>query len=123
VKARKGDLVLVERTDRTYAIGKDNTARTTYHYGVVHSASRDGVVKTWSALGYGDDMVSDVGQKVSHRETVRVMPRAEVDVDAVLHAAKAHHWPGHPGQPMPFDSFDEARDVARPHATAKDGAR
>lgn len=24
------------------------------------------------------------------------------------------HWPGHPGQPRPFDSIEEARELARP---------
>ena len=114
MKARKGDLVLIERTERSYVIGQPSTERTTYEFGVVHSATRDGVVKTWSSLGYGDELVSSYGRQMTHRERAYVMPKSDIDVAAVLGAAKAHHWPGHPGQPMPFDSVEEARELARP---------
>lgn len=118
MEARKGDLVLVERTQRTYVIGQPTEERTTYHFGVVHSATRDGQVKTWSSLGYGDQLVSEYGQKLSTGERTYVLPQAEIDVTAALTAAKAHHWPGHPGQPMPFDSLEEARDTVRPFRLA-----
>lgn len=113
MKARKGDLVLVERTERSYAIGQPTTERTTYTFGVVHSATREGVVKTWSPVGYGDQLVSDYGQQIG-RDTAYVMPKSDIDVTGVLGAAKAHHWPGHPGQPQPFDSLDAAKNAARP---------
>ncbi len=118
MEARKGDLILVEVTERSYAIGQPNTERTTYRFGVVHSATRDGEVKTWSQVGYGDQLVSDYGQKLHRGERAYVMPKAGIDVPAVLRAAKEHHWPGHPGQPMPFDSIDEAREAARPFKRA-----
>lgn len=114
MKARKGDLVLVERTERSYVIGQPSTERTTYEFGVVHSATRDGVVKTWSNIGYGDELVSVYGRPLTRAETTYVMPKSDINVTATLEAAKAHHWPGHPGQPMPFDSIDEAKDLARP---------
>jgi hypothetical protein len=120
MKARKGDLVLVEVLNRTYVIGAGTSERTEYRYGVVHSATRDGQIKTWSELGFGDQLHSDYGQPLRGRSWV--LPKADVDVESVLKAAKAHHWPDHPGQPMPFDSFDAARDVARPYAVVGDGS-
>jgi hypothetical protein len=114
MKARKGDLVLIERTERSYVIGQPSTESTTYEFGVVHSATRDGIVKTWSSLAYGDELIHDYGRPLTHRERAYVMPKSDIDVTAVLEAAKAHHWPGHPGQPMPFDSIEEAKETARP---------
>ena len=113
MKARKGDLVLVEITQRSYVIGRPSEESTTFHFGVVHSATRDGLIKTWSSVGYGDELVSDYGRKLNRGERAYVMPKASIDVDAVLRAAKDHHWPGHPGQPMPFDSIEDAKSVAR----------
>jgi len=117
--ARKGDLVLVETVERSYRIGAPSTETTSYSFGLVHSATRDGVVKKWSGVGYGDELVSDVGVKLRPGQRIWVLPKTEIDVAAVLQAAKTHHWPGHPGQPMPFESLDEARDVARPHQLRK----
>lgn len=115
MKARKGDLVLVERTEHVYYTDKPSTDRTTYEFGMVHSATREGVVKTWSSLGYGEQLVSEYGRPLTRHEKAYMMPKAEIDVEAVLWAAKAHHWPGHETQPMPFDSFETAREIARPH--------
>jgi hypothetical protein len=113
VKARKGDLIVVERAERSYVIGQPSTETTTYHVGIVHSATREGDVKTWCALGYGDELVSPYGQTVKYARRW-VMPAKEIDVDAALRAAKAHHWEGHPGQPKPFDSLDAVKETLRP---------
>lgn len=126
-KARKGDLVLVEQVSRNYwsvaAVQEAKAAgrklpetETSYQFGVVDSATRDGVIKTWREVGYGDDLLTG-GRALpflTFDSFVRcwVLSAKKVDVDAVLRAAKAHHWPGHPGQPKPFDSFDEAQQIA-----------
>ncbi len=125
-KARKGDLILVEevtvnhysvaaRTEAEQA-GKPLPDRTTsYRFGVVDSATRDGQVKTWRQVGFGDELISvGYAQPIRHHRRW-VMPAKQTDVTAVLTAAKAHHYDGHPGQPKPFDSFAEAQAVARPH--------
>lgn len=119
MKARKGDLVLIERTERTYGIGVPTTESTTWSFGMVASAARDGVVKSYFSLAYGEGGESPVSEYQSvltrNERAAYVMPKASIDVAAVLWAAKAHHWPGHPTQPMPFDSVEEAREIARPH--------
>jgi hypothetical protein len=107
--------VLVERTERTYGIGIPSTERTTYEFGMVASATRDGVLKSWFRIGYGDQIVSEYQSILTREERAAyVLSQSEIDVSAVLTAAKSHHWPDHPGQPMPFDSVEEAREIARP---------
>lgn len=127
-KARKGDLILVETVSRNYyshaayeeakAAGRTlPTTTTKYEFGVVDSATREGFVKTWRAVGYGDALTSDgYTQKIVTYPIERwwVMTAKTIDVEGVLRAAKAHHWPGHPGQPKAFDTLDEAKQVAKP---------
>jgi hypothetical protein len=119
VKTRKGDLILVERIDRAfYTDGRGVVELTSYVFGVVASATRDGVAKACHSVGYGDDLIADgCAQPLNSRLVNRfwVLSAKDVDVTGVLRAAKAHHWPGHPGQPMPFDSLDEAKSAARPY--------
>jgi hypothetical protein len=122
---RKGDLILVERIDRDYSTdGRGVVEHTSYVFGVVASASRDGTPKTWHSLGYGDDLIADgYAQPVNSRLVNRfwVMSAKDIDVTGVLRAAKAHHWLNHPGQPMPFDCLDEAKATARPHLIRQEG--
>jgi hypothetical protein len=109
----------VERVDRGhYTDGRGVVERTSYEFGVVASATRDGVAKTWCGVGWGDNLISDgCAQPVASRLVSRywVLSAKEIDVDGVLRAARAHHWPNHPGQPMPFASLDDAKAAARPH--------
>lgn len=118
VKARKGDLIVVERTECDFVLGQP-TERTTYQLGMVASATREGVVKSWFRPGYGDQLVNEYQSVLARNERAAyVVPKSGIDVAAVLTAAKDHHWPGHPGQPMPFDTVEEVREIARPHRKA-----
>jgi hypothetical protein len=115
--ARKGDLVLIETSTRVYVVGQPSITRTEYQFGVVASATREGIVKSWQQIGWGDELLSGVAHPIDRTVGFRkayVLPSAEIDVTAALQAAKAHHWPGHPGQPMPFDSLNDARECVRP---------
>lgn len=127
-KARKGDLILVERVSHNHwSLAAREEAKAagrtladtdiTYEFGIVASATRDGVAKTWQSLGYGDALLSGYAEDVKSRLVNRywIQPAKRVDVEAVLRAAKAHHWPNHPGQPKAFDTLDEAKAVAKPH--------
>ena len=120
--ARKGDLILIGTVHRSYVIGQGSEESLDYTYGVVASATRGGEVKTYYAVGFGDDQLSPYAQPVPPSARVEcrvyVMSAAEIDVMAVVRAAKAHHWPDHPGQPRGFDTLSEARAVARPFLTA-----
>lgn len=114
MKARKGDLILVERVSRDYVIGKEAREYRAYEYGVVASATRDGVVKTWRAVGYGDELVSEGTAPIRPGVNYWTYPAKQIDIDGVLRAAKAHHWPGRPGRPKPFDSRAAAARAALP---------
>jgi hypothetical protein len=126
-RVRKGDLILVERVDRDYYLdGRGVVERTSYTFGVVASASRDGTAKAFHRVGYGDELVSSGHvEPVNSRLVSRywVMSTRDIDVTEVLRAAKAHHWPGHPGQPRAFETLDDAKAVARPHLTQPHGGR
>jgi hypothetical protein len=118
-KARKGDLVLVESISRNaYSMAAYQEARdagrqlpettASYQFGIVDSATRDGEVKTWRHLGESNCAA------VIRYQRRWVTSAKTIDVNAVLTAAKTHHWPGHPDSPMPFPSLKDAIDVARP---------
>lgn len=115
LKAKKGDLVVIERTIRDYVAGQRGiTERTDYVFGVVDKVNRDGVVQTYRTPGYGDELISANPMPVMPREKARVLSAQTVDVAAVLAAAKAHTYPNS-DTPMPFKSLKEAQDLARPH--------
>lgn len=109
-RARKGDLILVERTDRDYSAGTGaGVERISFHYGRVASADRDGVAKTYEDA-YGGNPVP-----IKPTDRVRVMSAENVDVDAVMEASRRHTYPG-TEQAKPFDSLEEAKAIAAPHA-------
>jgi len=126
-KARKGDLILVEQVTANFysvaahaeakAAGRTLPAVTTeYQFGAVASATREGEVKTWRAVGWGEALLS------GHAEPIRyarrwVMTAKQIDVTGALIAAKGHHYAGHPGQPKPFGTYAEARECVRPFLT------
>ena len=118
MKARKGDLILIERKTHTSSLIEARRESVTYEFGVVGSATREGIVKTWRQVGYGDALMSQSDSVLPRHGRMWIMPAKAIDVEAALMAAKAHHWDGHPGQPKPFDSFEDAREAVR-HCVVK----
>jgi hypothetical protein len=125
-KARKGDLILVEQITRNFwsldtrteaqAAGRElPEVETSYTFGVVASATKDGQVKTWYAVGWGEDLVSVCHQPIGYGRRW-VVSTKDIDVESALRLAKEHHWPGHPGQPRSFATFDEAKHAVAPAA-------
>lgn len=113
--ARKGDLILVETVNSTYVIGQGRSESTEYRFGVVGSATRDGAVKTWLGLAYGEsDLLADYAVPIRYARHWTGSAK-DVDVEAVLRDAKAHHWPNHPGQPMAYATKKDALAVVRKH--------
>jgi hypothetical protein len=116
MKARKGDLVAVQRTTRDYVTGQGSTERAEVQLAMVESVDRNGVVKSYRTVGWGDELVSDTAQKVDPvREKTLAVSQDRVDVRAALEAAKRHTWPNST-QPKAFDSFEEAARVAKQFA-------
>jgi hypothetical protein len=127
--AHKGDRILVEDVTanhytttahaETQAAGRTlSDTTTTYTFGLVASATREGEVKTWRRIGYGDELTTGGYAEPIRYQRRWVLSAKQVDVAGVLTAAKAHHWPGNPDQPQGFDSFDEAKAVAKPFLKA-----
>lgn len=105
VKARRGDLAVLEVESRD-----GGRISTWYDVAKVTSVTRDGLVKTiLDAWG----TIAPVERRVGLR-AVHVLSAQRIDVDAALRAAAEHHWPGHPDQPMPFDTLDDVRNTLRP---------
>lgn len=119
MEARKGDLILIERVEIISSLIEPRRERTTYEYGMVASATRDGVVKSWHMLGWGDEIVTTHNAPLPRHSRMWVMPAKGIDVTAALTAAKAHHWDGHPNQPKPFDSLEDAKNAVRAYVVAK----
>jgi hypothetical protein len=114
MKARRGDVVLIVRTTRDYIIGQAARERTDCSFALVSSITRDGMVKKVRRIAYGSDVLESAPSDLGLHDRVYVLPATDVDVTGLLAAAKAHHWPDHPNQPMPFGGVDEARELARP---------
>lgn len=124
-KARKGDLILVEDISRnSWSVAAREEAKnagrtlpdteTRYQFGIVDSATREGEVKTWRQLSGGEALVSTGYAQPMGQSRRWVLSAKQIDVTGVLKAAQAHHWPGHPDSPRPFNSYEQAREVARP---------
>lgn len=112
-KARKGDLVAIERTTRDYTIGQGSQERTEVQLAMVESVDRNGIVKSYRTVGWGDELVSDNAVKIDPiREKTLVGSQDRVDVRAALEAAKQHTWPD-TTQPKAYDSVEEAARVAK----------
>jgi hypothetical protein len=115
--ARKGDLVAVEeRISISYATPGRRTERfTVWTLGKVASASRDGQVTKWFPIGWGDQLHSDSPRAIDHMSARVVCSAKNLDVDAVLQAAKRDHsWPGHPNQPQSFATLEELKAFVAP---------
>ena len=108
-KARKGDLVLIERTTADYVIGQPRTERTEYTYGVVASVDKNGLVKT-----YSDHVDGSYPHPLMRGEKATVGAQEKVDVAGVIAASKQHTFPNS-DTPMPFRSVEDAKAILKPH--------
>lgn len=108
--ARKGDLAVVERTSRTYTIGKPTEENIQVEIGVVTSTDRIGKITSYSTHADGS-----YPRKIDHmREKVLKLEAERVDVPAAIAAAKAHTYPNS-DTPKPYASLKEATEAVKPH--------
>ena len=112
MKARRGDLVVIERKT-SYVTTSDGWHESTeYDVGIVTSITRDGLVKACKTR-YADSVPMD---HIHGYLRSFIVPQSEIDVVSAVEAARANEWSsGHTGKP--FDSLDEVRDVLRPFKT------
>lgn len=104
VPAKRGDLVVVVQRHVDTVLGKGHVAREDCVVGIVASINREGLVLRYRSVWGGEPVRLPVGG------WTLIVKRRMIDVDAAFTAAKKHSWPGHPDQPKPFESIQEARD-------------
>lgn len=108
--AKRGDLVAIEHESVDYVNGKGNQLRIAVTLHRVTSVRRDGSVNLTTDVGWGNSHKVDL-----LRERVFVIAADKVDADALTAAYRAHTYPGHPTQVMPFASVDAFREFTIPY--------
>jgi hypothetical protein len=111
-KAKKGDLVVVERKTSSNSLVEGRREGVDIIVGVVTSTNRDGIVTGYSTYADGT-----FPKKVDPaRERTLKLEAERVDVQAAMEAAAANPWPQNPGKTgKPFGSLEEARAAIAPH--------
>ena len=108
-KARRGDLVVLEKRTSYTTTSEGYHEATVYDVGIVASITRDGIVKAVETRYGGSTPLKNmhgIGRTF-------VVPQGEINVREAAEAAWSNEWrPGYPGKP--FDSLDDLRDVVRP---------
>lgn len=112
--ARKGDLAVVRRIgDGTVRMAG---VRVSWYVGRVTKVDREGYVTEFEYPAIGGLQRQPVGGRKGHGWGggldpfgVFVEDQRHVNVPALLEAVAKHSWPGHPAQPMPFDTLEEAK--------------
>lgn len=107
--AKRGDLVVIESTHTDFVIGSGSSKRQTFEIGIVTSIDRQGIVQrikdAWGSP-----------RRLYSWERVYIASKTSVHAEQAHEAAQTQHtYPGHPGQPMPFASLDEAKAFLTPY--------
>ena len=115
VPAKKGDLAVVRRIgDGSGAMRVKPLIR--WYVGRVTKVDREtGYVREFEYPAIGGLQKQAVGDRGwgggLDPYGVFVASSRDVKVDETIEAARAHSYPGHPGQPMPFDTVEDAKKV------------
>ena len=108
-KAKRGDLVVIEKRTSYTTTSAGYHEATIYEVGIVTSITREGVTKAIETRYGGPTPLKNiygVGRTF-------IVSQDEIDVRAAAEAAWSNEWkPGYPGKP--FDSLDEVRSVVSP---------
>lgn len=119
LKARRGDLIVVERIERSYTISHGSSERTRYDVMEVAGLFRDGRVRTVRSVAWKDSYTQEIEGKRRMLGLVQtyLLPATDIDKEAAIKAVREHTYPNST-TPMPFDSLDEIRALLRPFRTA-----
>lgn len=103
---RRGDAVLIERTQHSFVIGEGSKETTDYVVMFVASATREGTVSK-----VADHSGSFAMPIPSYWGNGRhwIMTKQEVDVAGLLAAFEARTWPTGSTGRYPFSTFDDAK--------------
>lgn len=116
IKARRGDLAVIER--RTSTVMVHGRTEQTYAYDVVlvTSITRTGEVKAIKEIQWGDAVAVKSVARITGLESVRIISKDVVNVPEVIARVQTHTYPGH-GTPMPYKSLQAVREAIRPFRT------
>src|SRR5690348_7057698 len=104
MKAKRGDLVVIERKTSYVTTSEGYRERVEYEVGIVTSITRDGAVKAFRGRY---DSPQAVANTFGFLRSL-VVPATDIDVEPAARAAWANEWrPGYPGKP--FDSLEEVK--------------
>jgi hypothetical protein len=110
MKAKRGDLVVMERKASYVTTSDGWHEHTEYLVGVVANITRDGIVKGVRDQ-YGQRLLRDmhgIGQTF-------IVAQTEINVDAAAMAAWANPWPHKPEHTgKAFDSLDDVKACVSP---------
>lgn len=113
VRARRGDLAVLVCTRRDFVIGQGTTERTAADVVQVTSVTRQGLVKAVRSC-WTDSCSVPLERWSFPGPEVYLVSQDRIDVVAAMELARQHSWPGHPNQPMPFESLEAVRQALAP---------
>jgi len=115
-KAKRGDLIVIEKVERNYTVSEGATERTRFDVFEVAGLFRDGRVRTVRSVAWSGSYPQELEGKRRMSGLVKtyLLPAANVDKDAVVKAVTEHCYPNS-DTPMPFGSLDEVRALVKPH--------
>ena len=109
--AKRGDLIVVQRTSSTsYQGGRPTETKTDVTLGRVTSIDRHGKPTAYQPAGWSSP------RKLDGREKHHTVSAKDIDVAAALAAAEANPWSHDPSKTgMPYRSMDEVEQAMQPH--------
>lgn len=87
-----------------------NTIRPEYEIVEVTSVSRDGWINRYRNC-WGNEVAFNWARAAYAGYSILV---PDVDTEQARAVATAHHWPGHPNQPKPYETLEEVKAALQP---------
>lgn len=116
IKARRGDLAVIERRNSTAVWNGHTTRSYAYDVVLVTSVTRAGEVKAVREIQWGDDVAVQPIARIVGLESVRTISKDIVNVPEVIAHVRTHTYPNSV-TPMPYESLQAVREAIRPFRT------
>lgn len=116
IKARRGDLAVIERRISVYMLNGRTERSYAYDVVLVTSVTRTGEVKAIREIQWGDDVAVQPVARIVGLESVRIISKDVVNVPEVIAHVQTHTYPDR-STPMPYKSLQAVREAIRPFRT------